>query len=69
MIEQDPQSNARKSHLSYNELCYVHIALILRRYLSINWNLSGLQLEPGRGEVEGFDEVFVDTIFLRCVAR
>ena len=25
-------------------------------------------LQPGRGEVQGFDEEFVDTLFLRCAA-
>jgi len=27
-----------------------------------------LSFEPGRGEVEGFDEEFVGTLFLRCEA-
>ncbi len=33
--------------------------------LACSLNLSG---DPGRGEVKGFDEAFVDTLFLRCEA-
>ena len=55
--------------LSYNVLRYVHIALILRQYLSYLSFASSMNLlhEPGRGEVKVLMKV--EWIHSFCVAK